>query len=840
MATRAQDQELVAKAADKYGFTTRDLERLGEMDWSQDHKIVPAFGWHPWFSYQMYDEADFDGALSVSREQKVEHYFKVLTPYPGTDDRKFLLSLPEPLPFNNFLARTKEHLSRYPLALIGEIGLDKSFRIPEDGTTEHDQQRDVNLTPGGREGRQLSRFRVSMNQQRKVLLAQLRLAGELRRAASVHGVAAHGVLYETLAETWKGHEKHTPSKRERRKAEAAGNTESMQQDEQELAAESSGPLPYPPRICLHSFSGQAETVKQYIAPAIPCEVFFSFSTTINSWIEDSSGQAGKSGKVEAAVRAVPDDRILIESDLHSAGPHMDQYLAEIVRKICEVKGWQIDEGVRMLGRNWKRDGSTRPTENDTPDTVPSAGDYKNMNGSYATGSGDGTARNSIDPRLLTYDSLSERQATPGQRRSSKGTSTERNQILSNNSSMTTLVDSTIHVSLPRTSLQPVSCWPIDDLFGPRTGSVPITGTRPAITQLMKDKSINNLYIQPITSRSIQEAVTISHHHLRRLTIFPSIEELRFTFDLPEDISNPFGINSDEYLRSRTHAEVDFPFISFDMSKALAALKKLATCHDQKTLMDLGIEQHSSFRVGVITSVPGGGYKVELFDSGETIQHTVTIWLYRACSMGEEGMVQEVWRPLSDGTFVAPTIDAQSVIPTVPSKTRTADATRDDVSLRVDSASPSAIETTLRQPNKRARQIATYPTDKPSDYLWTICPEEVSGNAILNLARFYSNTEIFENLNYNLSAQRKKLIVDVNVITRRITNAISTTASSNQGLTKAGIRADLNSARKDNGVIARMEAKTKVKKAYNKMAREMVGAFGETDQVMGEVEDDFSG
>ncbi|KAK4553983.1 Cut9-interacting protein scn1 [Recurvomyces mirabilis] len=823
MATRAQDQELVAKAADKYGLTLRDLERSDEMDWSQDHKIVPAFGWHPWFSYQMYDEAEFDGALSLSQEQKVEHYSKVLTPPPGADDRKFLLSLPEPLPFVAFLARTKEHLSRYPLALIGEVGLDKSFRIPEDGTTEHDQQRDVRLTPGGREGRQLSRFRVSMDQQRKVLLAQLRLAGELRRAVSVHGVAAHGVLYETLAETWKGHEKHVPSKRARRKAEAVGNTESTQQDEQELAAEPSGPSPYPPRICLHSFSGQAETVKQYTAPAIPCEVFFSFSTTINSWIEDSDGQGGKSGKVEAAVRVVPDDRILIESDLHTAGPDMDQYLAEIVRKICEVKGWKIDEGVKILGRNWK-----------------SAGNYKNMNDFYATGSGDSTARHSIDPRLLRHDFSNDILATLAQRPDGKHVSTQPNEYAFNNSSTTRPADATACAILPQTPSQPVSCWPVDDLFGPRTGSVPITGARPAITQLMKDKSINNLYIQPSTPRSIQEAVTISHHHLRRLTIFPSIEELRSTFDLPEDISNPFGINSGEYLCSQTQAEVDFPFINFDMSKALAALKKLAACHDQKTLMDLGIEQHSSFQIGVITSVPGAECKVELFDGGEATQHTVTIWLYRACSTDEDDMIQEFWRPLSDGTFVAPTIDARSVIPTVPSKKRTADAMSDDVSLRVDPASPSAIETTLRQPNKRARQNATYPTDKPSDYLWTICPEEVSGNAILNLARFYSNTEIFENLNYNLSAQRKKLIVDVNVVTRRITNAISTMASSNQGLTKAGIRADLNAARKANGIKARMEAKTQVKKAFNKMAREMVSEFDATDEVMGGVEDDFSG
>ena len=289
----------------------------------------------------MYDESEYGDASSLSEEQKLSHYESVLTPKP--DDQDFLRSLPEPLPFGRFLAQTREYLQQYPLALIGEVGLDRGFRLP---MPEQLEDRDEGLTPGGREGRRLSPYKVSMEHQKKVLLAQLALAGEMQRAVSCHGVQAHGVVYETLAQTWKGHEKKVLSKREQKRAEAAVKAHAEDEDDEEPPA--SGPQPYPPRICLHSFSGPAETAKQYLAPSIPCEIFFSFSTTINAWAEDGDG------KVEAAVKAVPDDKVLIESDLHTAGERMDQYLEEGVRKICEVKGWELEDGVKRLGRNWKR------------------------------------------------------------------------------------------------------------------------------------------------------------------------------------------------------------------------------------------------------------------------------------------------------------------------------------------------------------------------------------------------------------------------------------------------------------------------------------------------------
>lgn len=293
----------------------------------------------------MFDESEYDGNSALSPEQKAAHYQAVLT--PKSEDLDFLRSLPGPRPFGDFLSQTKAYLQQYPLALVGEIGLDRSFRIPEAWLPEQVDCRDDALTPGGREGRKLSPYRVSLDHQKKVLTAQLRLAGEMERAVSVHGVQAHGIVYETIAATWKGHEVRKPSKKERRRKDVQTST-STEAAEEGNDYKSPYPKPYPPRICLHSFSGPAETVKQYIAPSVPCEVFFSFSTTINAWSETSDG------KVEAAARAVPDDRILVESDLHTAGESMDHYLEEIVRKICHVKEWNLEDGVKQLGWNWRR------------------------------------------------------------------------------------------------------------------------------------------------------------------------------------------------------------------------------------------------------------------------------------------------------------------------------------------------------------------------------------------------------------------------------------------------------------------------------------------------------
>lgn len=354
--TRAADQELVAQVADKLGFKSE--ERI-ILDDDSNERVVPGFGWHPWFSHQLYDDISGDFEMfndSDQRSLKERHYQKVLYPEPVEAD--FLDSLPEPRPLSEQISQTKALLEKYPLALIGEIGLDRSFRLPEAWTTAEDCVRDPTLTPGGREGRRLTRYRVTVDHQKRVLLSQLHLAGEMRRAVSVHGVQAHGVLHETFQEVWEGYRIEVPSRKLRKRqgsiAEAHADEGEKPNDaikngheKGEETSESKTAKPFPPRVCLHSYSGPAQGIKIYTAPAIPSEVFFSFSSVIN--LSKTAIE-----KVHDVIKSVPDDRILVESDLHCAGSRMDSYLEEITRLVCQTKGWSLNDGVEQLGKNWRR------------------------------------------------------------------------------------------------------------------------------------------------------------------------------------------------------------------------------------------------------------------------------------------------------------------------------------------------------------------------------------------------------------------------------------------------------------------------------------------------------
>lgn len=346
MASRAQDQEIVAKFADAYGVTSLAASDLLEVGAT---RVVPSFGWHPWFSYQIYDDSLVLPTDSTHGPSKFDHYRSIIVPSP--DDPEFFSGLPNPRSLSAYIAETRSYLIKYPFALIGEIGIDRTFRIPQPDAPSASHSE--GLTPGGRDGKRLTPYKVDMDHQKKIFKAQLNLAGELSRPVSVHGVGAHGTLFEALRESWQGYEKPILSRKARKRAGAAEchvNNDENESEMEELGTDTK--KPFPPRICLHSYSGPQTFLMQYLHPSIPSTIFFSFSSLVNLAAPSPSTSGLVSTKAIDVIKAVPDDRILVESDLHCAGERMESLLEHVVKVVCQAKDWPLEKGVRQLASNW--------------------------------------------------------------------------------------------------------------------------------------------------------------------------------------------------------------------------------------------------------------------------------------------------------------------------------------------------------------------------------------------------------------------------------------------------------------------------------------------------------
>lgn len=156
MSTDMHDQALVAQLAD-----------------AVPHKIVPAFGIHPWAAHTV--------ALEKEGLCKRAHYAQLFGEM--RDDQ--LAKLPDPVPLDTVLDRLAAYMTAYPHALVGEVGIDRSFRIPEPGTA-------------GTPHRTLTAWQTPLAHQLAVLEAQIRLACEYGRSVSMHSVRAAGATTDLL------------------------------------------------------------------------------------------------------------------------------------------------------------------------------------------------------------------------------------------------------------------------------------------------------------------------------------------------------------------------------------------------------------------------------------------------------------------------------------------------------------------------------------------------------------------------------------------------------------------------------------------------------------------
>ncbi|KAH8099826.1 TatD DNase family Scn1 [Cristinia sonorae] len=291
MSTRASDQPLVRELTQSY-----------------PDKVIPCFGYHPWLSHWIATKA------ITSKE---DHYRSLLVDQSKPDHiaafEKLLPYLPDPSPLSEVIASLREDLTGFPHAMLGEVGLDRSARIPYSPPSPppyvlHDPEK-----------KDLSPFTIPLEHQVAVLEAQLELAVELCRNASIHSVKAQQATVGLLDRMLKKH------------GEAWTRIS----------------------VDMHSCGLSAETWKDIERKHV--NAFLSLSTVINS----------RSPAHKSLIAACSPSRILAESDYNDIRRCTSQTW-DMVKAIADIKRWTVEETwedtppenkdewgvVRRLEENW--------------------------------------------------------------------------------------------------------------------------------------------------------------------------------------------------------------------------------------------------------------------------------------------------------------------------------------------------------------------------------------------------------------------------------------------------------------------------------------------------------
>ena len=226
------------------------------------------------------------------------HYNQVLTAKIAPEKRDMIQALDRPFPRDEWVNNLKQRLTDHPQALVGEVGLDRAARLLPGGAIEW-------------HGVKPTSVQTTIEHQMDVLRIQLEIAREFQRAVSVHCVQASGHLLQILQEM-------VPKKK---KKEARP----------------------PVRLCLHSFVGSPGSIPQFLKLNKGFTLYVSFSVAICSRLEKK--------KLFELINAIPEDRLLIESDLNTP-VGQDDAMEEIAKLIAEARQWSTEETIEKTHKNW--------------------------------------------------------------------------------------------------------------------------------------------------------------------------------------------------------------------------------------------------------------------------------------------------------------------------------------------------------------------------------------------------------------------------------------------------------------------------------------------------------
>jgi Tat protein secretion system quality control protein TatD with DNase activity len=213
---------------------------------------------------------------------KEEHYRAVFAPKPSQEAllSEILAHLPEPEDFATHLDRMRANLTSARAA--GRLALVGEIGL--DASCRVRIQR-------GADDAFLSPFKTSMAHQHGIARAQLALADELSLPVSWHCVAASGATLELFRDAFPR-----------------------------------------VRVDIHSLGGMAPEFLRTMAKCCP-QAYFSPSLLITA----------RGGAGAPAVRALPRDRMLVESDTHDLA-RCAGLVWGAVRWIAQCRGWRLEEG----------------------------------------------------------------------------------------------------------------------------------------------------------------------------------------------------------------------------------------------------------------------------------------------------------------------------------------------------------------------------------------------------------------------------------------------------------------------------------------------------------------
>lgn len=326
MSTSVRDQGYVSQLADQL-----------------PNKIVPAFGYHPWFVHLI---------STNDNESSNAHYRSLFRAEKEKDEVEELLpDLPNPIPLPLILTTLRTNLERYPKAILGEVGIDRAFRLPKDpkGWTREPDDLANNHTLALRD-RPLTNLNTPIEHQLHILKEQFAIAIELGRSVSLHSVRAGGATVTLLDDLKKKfpNQQQGLNKKQRRlqkkdlhqQAEEVENGEPRKKSFQDI------------NVDVHSCTLSAPMISQ-LQQKHP-NLYISFSIAINAKQKDLRQQ----------LLACDPKRLLIESDWHSA-EDLGSRCWQMIRLATEVLGdtivdssYGIEEkyfqAAKRFNQNWIR------------------------------------------------------------------------------------------------------------------------------------------------------------------------------------------------------------------------------------------------------------------------------------------------------------------------------------------------------------------------------------------------------------------------------------------------------------------------------------------------------